>query len=461
MAEPLLLPELREMLAEQNEAEMREFCEALHPARTAEFMAGLEPGEIWTILQQAEPTTRSEIFCYFDLDQQAAMIAGADREEAGRLIADLPADVRVDVLKQLPGETADELLPLLPEEDRRDIFRLRAYPEGTAGAVMTTDFARLREDQTVGAAIEELRRQKEELETIFYLYVVDSEDHLRGLVSLRDLVFSNNDVRIGDIMERNVVSVEASDDQEDVARTLARFDFLAIPVVGPEHQMLGIVTHDDMIDVVVEEATEDAHRIAAVDPLEAGYLETHLLTLTWKRGLWLTILFFAALLTAKALANYHDTFESVTWLVFFIPLVISSGGNIGNQSATLIITALSTGNITLRDWWRVIWRELAIGVLLGLFLGAIGYGSILIFDTGAADVGQVELTAMTAAVLPLTLILVVVTGALLGSLLPLMFSRLGLDPALMSNPLVAGMIDILGILIYMNVALALLEIQLD
>ena len=252
----------------------------------------------------------------------------------GQLIADLPTDDRVDILKETASHVVDELLPLIPADERRDILRLRAYREGTAGAVMTTEFARLRENLTASQALDEVRRQAEELETIYYLYVVDDADHLRGLVSLRQLL-SRADARVADVMQRDVVTVGVTDDQEEVAQELARFDFLAIPVVDSEHRILGIVTHDDVIDVVRDEATEDAHRIAAVEPLRLGYLETRLLVLTWKRGIWLTILCVGALLTAVALQRYESTLAQFPFLILFLPLVISTGGNSGSQSATL------------------------------------------------------------------------------------------------------------------------------
>ena len=338
-----------------------------------------------------------------------------------------------------------QLLPLLPAEDRRDILRLQAYPEDSAGAVMTTEFARLSEDLTVRQALEDISRQAEELETIYYLYVVDKEDHLRGLVSARQLVSSMGkpDTCIGDLMERDLVTVNVGDDQEEVAQKVARFDLMAIPVVDDEYRLMGIITHDDVIDVVLEEAAEDAYRIAAVEPLEKGYLETRLQTITWKRGIWLTILFFGAMLTAVALHRFEGNLEAMPWLIVFIPLVTSTGGNTGNQSATLIITALSAGTLTLSDWWRVARRELAIGLLLGGFLGTIGY----VCGLFAAP------SATAAAVIPLTILLVVLFGVFVGSLLPMLFRRLGLDPALMSNAFVAGLIDVFGIIIYMKVAM--------
>lgn len=452
MTNTLYLPELREMLAANDAESLREFCTALHhPARTAEFMEGLTAQEVWAVLAHAELPLKVEIFGFFEEEEQIEVMETIDRAEIAQFIAHLPPDDRVDLLNEVDRQVVAELMPLIPVEERRDIQRLRSFPEGTAGAEMTTEFARLSEHDTVGQALEEVSRQAEELETIYYLYVVDEEDQLRGLVSARELLsaMGKPDTRIGELMERDLITVDVRDDQEDVAQKVARYDIMAIPVVDEGHHMLGIITHDDVLDVMVEEATEDAHRIAAVAPLEEGYLETPVLLLTWKRGIWLTVLFFAALLTAIALHQYQEDLEKAAWLVLFIPLVISTGGNSGNQSATLVITALSTGNIALGDWWAVVRRELAMGLLLGGFLAVCGYGCGLLMAP----------SPMLALIIPITLILVVVCGTLFGSLLPLMFKRLGLDPAMMSNPFVAGLIDVVGIVIYMTVAGMLLSAE--
>ncbi|MEX0585665.1 MAG: CBS domain-containing protein, partial [Pirellulales bacterium] len=249
MTNTLYLPELREMLAENNAAELKEFCIALHPARTAEFMEGLSAAESWEVLRHTDPATRMEIFSYFAPEKQIESIQTIDRGEIVHLIADLPPDERVDILERVDPRIVDELLTMLPADERRDILRLRSYPERTAGAMMTTQFARLSAHLTVSQAVDELRRQAEELETVYYLYVVDEGDHLRGLVSLRQLVLAKPSVLVNDLMERAVVSVDVTDDQEEVARKLARFDFLAIPVIDHEHHLVGIITHDDVIDV--------------------------------------------------------------------------------------------------------------------------------------------------------------------------------------------------------------------
>ncbi len=453
MINTLFLPELREMLATNNEQEMREFCSALHPARTAEFMEGLGNEESWEVLEHADVETRVEIFSYFDADKQHELLTTQNIDQVAELVAEIAPDDRVDILQNFEPELLANLLERLPTDERRDFLRLSQYPEGTAGAVMTSEFAKLSETLTINEALNEIGRQSEEYETIYYLYIVDAEDHLRGLVSARQLLagMKQPNTQLHEIMETDLVSANVMEDQEDVANKVARMDLLAIPVVDDEHRMLGIVTHDDIIDVVREEATEDAHRIAAVDPLDDTYLKTSIITLSWKRGMWLAILFFFALLTAMVMLEYEKTLERWVWLVLFIPLVISSGGNSGSQSATLIITALSRGHITLADWIRVVLRELSMGLLLGSGLALMGFfASLLLVPNGEG------INWLAMCVVPITLLFVTISGTLTGSILPLAFERLGWDPAMMSNPFVAGIIDILGILIYVNVALFIL-----
>jgi magnesium transporter len=252
---------------------------------------------------------------------------------------------------------------------------------------------------------------------------------------------------ITDLMERNLVTVEATDDQESVAAKVADYDFLAIPVVDHEQHLVGIITHDDVIDVLQKEATEDAYLAGAVGRLEEGYLTIPWFEFTWHRAQWLAILFVGAMGTILALRTYHRAIEQVAWLVFFLPLLVACGGNSGSQSSTLVIRALATGEVTPSLWWTVVWRELRTGLSLGIFLGTIAY-----------VIASVMVSPIDALVIPITLVLVVTCGTLMGSLLPLLFARLGWDPALMSTPFVTVIIDILGIVIYMNIAMLMLKL---
>lgn len=444
MINTLFLPELREMLAEGNDSELREFCTALHPARTAEFMEGLDREEAWQVLQHAEPGLRAEIYSYFDQDRQIEMLAEEDESQAAELLAQIPSDDAVDLLSELDVVRVDALLQLVPSTDRRDIRRLQTFEEGTAGSIMTTEAACLDEQLTVAEALQHLSSQSEGLETIYYIYVVDETNHLRGVLSTRMLVSSMGkpETTVGDLMDTDILTVDPQDDQQDVAQIVAKYDLLAVPVVDEQRHMLGIITYDDVIDVVLEEATEDVQRIAAVDPLQETYSRTSVWTLAWKRGMWLGILFICALLTAFALRYYEADFEKYAWLVLFIPLVIGSGGNSGAQSSTLIIAAMATGDVKVSDWMRIVTRELATGVLLGLFLAVLSFAPAVLLSPGSRD----------AVVVPITILLVVLCGTFSGSVLPLFFQRLGWDPALMSNPFVAGINDILGIVIYVGIA---------
>ncbi len=451
MVNTLYLPELREMLAENDTAELREFCVALHPARTAEFMEGLSAQEAWAVLQLADGETRAQVFAYFDREMQVEIITSGDRAEMGRLITDLASDDRVDVLKEVPAEVVDELLACIPAIERRDILRLKAYPEGTAGAVMTTEFAKIGEGLSARQALEEIGRQAEELETIYYVYIVDEEDHLRGLVSARQLVSAiGKPTKIDDMMERDLITVLPSDDQEKVAQEVARFDLHAIPVVDREHRMLGIITHDDVIDVLREEASEDVYRMAAMEPLVENYLETKLHTIWWKRSIWLSVLFLAEMLTLSVLISFEASIREIVALTFFVPLCIATGGMTGTQAATLITRAMALGHIKLADWWRVIRHELAVGLALGVTLGGMGFvGAYL--TPNSESLGGAN-PWMFALVIAQAVMAICLWGTMVGSMLPLVFLRMGFDPAYASSPFVATFVDVTGILILFSLA---------
>jgi magnesium transporter len=456
MVNTLFLPELREMLAERNAHDLQEFVTALNPARLAEYMEGLSPEEMWQVLQHAELKLREDIFLYFTHERQIEIIETQDRAEVAELLADLPADDRVDLLHDVNEDVVEEILPLLPADERREILRLRAYPEESAGAMMTTEMAMIEEDLSVRDALVALSREAENVETIYYIYVVDHDLHLRGVVSARQLVSSlgKPDLKVSDLMETDLIVVNAADSSDDVTRLVERYDLQAIPVVDNQRRLVGIITHDDVLDAVRQEAADDAQQMAGIAPLEEGYLQTGLFTLAWKRGIWLTILFVTASFTATTLDNYEGRLQRWAWLMMFVPMIMSSGGNSGNQSATLIITAMTNGQLTVNDWRRVVVRELCVGLMLGAVLAVFGglLSTILTWrDEGAQN------QWLWPLVVPLTLVLVVTSGAVSGSLLPLMFKRLGLDPALMSNPFVAGISDILGIVIYMTVSMLLLS----
>ena len=448
MYTPLILPDLRQMIDEDDAQGMAEFCDVLYPAVTAEILDGLEAGQIWTVLRNCPVERRAEIFEFLGLSRQIELVDGVDRKELSPLIEVMSPDNRVDLLSRMDPDHVESLLPLIAQAERSDIRKLLAHVDDSAGAIMTTEYASLPADVTVAEAIERLRRQAPDRETIYYVYILDEGRRLRGFISLRELILAKPAATLADIMRQDVISVRVDDDKEFVAQELAKYDFIAIPVVDNQNQLVGIVTHDDVVDVLQEEATEDTHLMAAVSPLEDSYLETPLTTLAWKRGIWLMFLACVAMATAQVLLHYESISKQHVWLILFLPLVLASGGNAGSQSATLVIRALALGEMTRQENVRMAWRELLVGGVLGTTLAAIGIGSAA---------GWFGLTWPQASVVGLTVLLVVIMGTVAGAMLPLMFRKLGMDPALMSNPLIAALVDVLGVVIYYTVAVILLS----
>lgn len=453
MRYPLLAPELRELIALRDEAALRDFFLGHHPADAAELLDDLEPQEVRFVLGLLDGRYRSEVFSYLELELQDGVAEIMEPGQLAALITYMSHDERADLIGRLEAERADEIMPLLARAEREDIRRLASYREGSTGSVMTSDYATLPADITAAAAIERLRREAPDRETIYYCYVLDDRRRLIGFVSLKDLILAPAHRHVADIMQTGVVYATVDDDQEEAARKLMEYDLIALPVVDADQRLVGIVTHDDIIDVVVEEATEDVYRLGGLEPLADSYLRTPFVTLWSKRGFWLAILFVGGFLTTTALAGYEDVFREIPALVLFVPLIISAGGNCGSQSATLITRALALGELTPRDWFHVLWHEILMGASLGLALGLIGFARALLVPK--EHLKDLHLTHL-AGVVALGVAVVVVCGNLVGALLPLALKKIGLDPALMSNPVIASLVDVTGIITYFAIAQALL-----
>lgn len=446
MHDPLLLPELREMLIENDTRAMQEFCTVFHAGVVAENLAPLTTAEAWHILSQTNLHRQVEIFEFMELARQIELVSTIDKAHLSALIEEMSSDNRSDLLRNLDESQVELILPLVAQAERNEIRKLLAYPESSAGAIMTTEYASLREDMTVRQALAALHSQAPDRETIYYVYVLDEARHLHGFVSLRKLILARPEAMVRDIMDRDVLSVRVDEDQEAVANMMARYDFIAMPVVDPESRLVGIITYDDILDIVREEATEDAHRMGAVGPLDEGYLATPFHTLAWKRGVWLVLLLVAGFGTSWLLNLFDPFIKDHEWLVWFLPLVLASGGNSGSQSATLIIRAMSLGEMNSRNQARIIRREVATGLTLGTTMGLLG------FLFAARYVAP-----LNGLIVGLTIALVVTFGTTNGTLLPIVLRRMGMDPALMSNPLIASLSDALGVLTYCGVAIVLIR----
>ncbi len=451
MAHPLFGPELLQLREENDTAGMKVFCETLHPATVAEALTEtLEPEEVWRVLQHTDIKTQAEIFEYFPIEWQVKMVEGIGRQHMARLIEQMSHDDRADLLRRLPEPMVEQLLRLVDEADRRDIASLVNYEENSAGALMTTDYAWLPANVTVSEALDRLRLQAPDRETIYYVYVLDDKRKLLGMVTLRDLILAPRQVLIRDIMQREVVTARVTDDREQVAQQMAHYDFLAMPVVDNDGRLIGIITHDDVIDVMVEEATEDAQRMAGVGVIEENYLEANVFKVWRKRVVWLACLFVAELGTFTALTFFESAIEKVVVLSLFIPLCLSTGGNSGSQAATLIIRALALGQIGVRDWVRVFRHELVLGVLLGVSLGVIGFLRAALTPESTLR-QQVEWWQL-AIIIAQAVTAICLWGTLVGSMLPLLFRWLGFDPAFAASPFVATFVDVTGIVIYFSIA---------
>ncbi len=372
----------------------------------------------------------------------------AERRTWLRLLA---PDDAADLIQAAEGrEPREQLLDLLDEAGRREVSALMAYKQDRAGGLMNPRFARVRPEMTADEAIAYLRLQASGVETIYYVYVLDQEQRLLGVLSFRDLFNCPKEQPIQTIMRGGYLSVTDDTDQEAVAAMFADSNLLAIPVTGAEGRMKGIITVDDIVDVVAEEASEDIHKFGGTQTLELPYMEAGLWSMIRKRAGWLAILFLGEMLTATAMARYEGYIARAVVLAVFVPLIISSGGNAGSQAATLVIRAMALGELRLRDWWRVLWREVPAGLALGSVLAVLGVTRVLVWQAVAGTYGQhaVEI----AATIGVSLIGVVLWGSLVGSLLPFVLRGAGLDPASASAPFVATMVDVCGLIIYFGVA---------
>jgi magnesium transporter len=393
----------------------------------------------------------ADFFAALDPPSQLQLLERLQRSERQLWLRSLAPDDAADLLQELPVEQRGAFLELLDESTARECSALLAYAEDAAGGLMSPRFARVRPDMRVDEAIRYLQRQSRGgLETIYYAYVLDPNQVLLGVCSFRQLFAAAPDKLVREVMEAEPISVREELDQEKVAELMRRYGFLALPVVDAEGRMKGIVTLDDIVHVVAEEATEDAQKYGGMEALDAPYLETRFFSMIRKRAGWLAILFVGEMLTASAMAVFENEIARAVVLALFVPLIISSGGNSGSQASTLIIRAMALGEVRLRDWWRIVRRELAAGVVLGTFLASIGVVRITIwqalFKSYGAHPGLIALTV------GLSLIGIVTWGTLAGSMLPFVLRRLGFDPASASAPFVATLVDVCGLLIYFSVA---------
>lgn len=451
MTKELLLPEIQELIATQKWAELRDIMEEWPVAEIADIMMEQEQAERVVFFRILPRHLSSEVFAYLDPEYQNSLLDDLTAEETRHLLANLAPDDRTMLLDELPGQVTQRLLNLLSPQDLKEVRQLLGYPEDSVGRLMTPDYVALRPNWTIQQALDHIRQMGKTSETINVIYVTDTQWTLIDALDLSALILAKPDDLVSDIMDEQYVAIHASEDREVAVDMLKKYDKIVLPVIDSSGILLGIVTVDDLLDVAEEEATEDFQKMGGVSALDTSYLNADIWTLFKKRSGWLAVLFLGQMFTASAMERFESELSTLLALAIFIPLIISSGGNSGSQATSLIIRAMAVGDIGLSDWWKVMRREAIVGLILGVFLAVIGLMRVLAWDyLGFYDYsGSAVLISLTVAV---ALVGVVSWGSLVGSMLPFLLRRLGLDPATSSAPFVATLVDVTGLLIYFSAA---------
>ncbi len=439
------MEEIRELLETKQYTRLRQKLSELNDADIAVVMEELEEEEILKIFRILPKDMAADVFSYLDVENQQMIITSLTDREAANIINNLMADDATDLLEEMPANVVKKLLANVSPEARRDINHLLRYPEDSAGSIMTVEFVDLKEHLTVTQAIERIRKVGVDSETINICYVLDAQRKLIGTVALRYLLISDGDDIIGDIMHENVISINTLMDQEEVAKQFKKYDFTAMPVVDNENRLVGIITVDDIVDILEEENTEDMEKMAAIVPSDKPYMKTGVWETFSKRFPWLLLLMVTSVFTQAIITNFEAALSVA--LTAFIPMLMGTGGNAGGQASVTVIRGLSLGEIEYRDVPRVIWKELRVAVICGIALGIASFGKIMLFD---------GLGMMVAIVVSLSLVAVVLLAMFVGCILPIGAKRVGLDPAVMASPFITTIVDALSLLIYFAFAVRIL-----
>jgi len=440
---------LQSFILEKNKSAILELIGEEHPADIAEICSELEPEEIHFILSILPGDLNAEVFSYLDIDFQAELASLFTREELARLFSTLSPDDRATSFREMPEHIQEIILPALAFAEREDIRKLSQYPENSAGSVMTSDYVALSENITVEQALKTLRLEAPDKETIYYCYITNQKRELTGFVSLKDIILASPNQNIRDIMDDDVISVNITDDKEDVARKIQKYDLLAIPVINGGNTLVGIITHDDAIDILTEEQTEDIEKIMAIsgEHLAGGYLRTPAWYHFKKRVGWVVILAIMGLLSGYIIHSFESALTGMIILAIYMPMMADTGGNTGSQSASMVIRALALKEIRTGDFWRVISKEFFISAMLAVILGLLAFMKVWLITSNTEIPVGFSLPLVGFAIAG-ALALQVVSSTLIGALLPLIASKFKLDPAVVASPALTTVVDITGLLIY-------------
>jgi magnesium transporter len=461
MVGKLLAPEIKSLIDARDFNGLRELFKDWPPADIAEIILDLPEDDQVIVFRVLPAALAADAFEYIGVEEQQSLLKAMAHEQVVGILNEMSPDDRTALLEELPSEAARKLIRLLTPEERSVAQALLGYPEGSVGRLMTPDFIAVHEDWTVEEVLKFVREYGRDSETLNVVYVVDEHNKLIDDVRMREFLLRPLNTKVSEIRDANFAAMKVNDSQEEALNLFRKYDRVALPVVDSNGVLVGIVTSDDMLDVAEEEATEDIQKIGGMEALDEPYMRIGFFQMVRKRAVWLVVLFLGEMLTATAMATYQDELAKALVLALFLPLIISSGGNSGSQASTLMIRAMALGEVTLRDWWRVMRREIQAGLALGLILGVIGVvrvGAWAMIDENYFHRQPYgphwELVSLTVGI---ALIGVVLWGTLSGSMLPFILRRFGADPATSSAPFVATLVDVTGLVIYFSIAFLIMR----
>lgn len=442
---------------EKNIRELKNFLNELNPADIALLLEEISnERKRMFLFRMLTKENAAETFVELDVDTQERLIRSFSDSELKEVLDELYIDDAADIVEEMPASVVKRILKNTDHETREAINTILKYPEDSAGSIMTPEFVDLKRSMTVEDAFKRIRRTGVDKETIYTCYVTDESRHLLGVTTVKELLLHDSDNMIDELMETNVISVNTLDDQEKASALLSKYDFLALPVVDMENRLVGIITVDDVIDVLQEENTEDIQKMAAIVPTDTPYLKTSVIETFKKRIPWLLLLMISATITSQILTTFENKLAAVATLIAFIPMLMGTGGNSGGQSSVTIVRALSLGEISLKDIFKVIWKEVRVGAICGVVLAGVCFVKLLLFDKYV--LGNSDITVMIALVISLTIVVEVIFSKVIGCCLPIIAKKFGFDPAVMANPFITTITDAVSLLIYISFASLLLGI---
>lgn len=452
----LLLEDLINFLNEKKYSQIRTLLLSNNPIDIAYLLTEIPPEKLLLVFRLLPKELAAEVFVEMDSEQQMQLIHGFNDIELHAVFAELFVDDTVDIIEEMPANVVKRILASTDPETRKSINEILNYPDNTAGSIMTVEFVSLKKNMTIRQALDEIKKTGVDKETIYTCYVTDPRRCLIGVVTVKDMLLASEDALIGDIMEENIIHVHTLDGREDVATIFREYSFMALPVVDTEDRLVGIITYDDAIDVIVEEIDEDAQVMAAITPSARPYLKTSIFEIWKNRIPWLLLMMLSATFTGMIITGFESALAAQVTLTAFIPMLMSTGGNTGSQSSATVIRGLSMGEVEFRDILRVIWKEIRVGVLCAVTLAFANFLKIWLFDILLLRTDG--LTLSVAAVVCSTLALTVITAKLVGCALPILAQKIKLDPAVMAAPFITTILDAVSLLIYFSLATAILGI---